>query len=36
VLQEEKDGMDPRSIVQNMDDSVKEFGTRRSKYLLYK
>ena len=36
VLQEEKDGTDPRSIVQNMDDSVKEFGTRRSKYLLYK
>ncbi len=36
VLQEDKDGVDPRTVVQTMEDSVKAFGTRRSKYLLYK
>jgi uncharacterized protein YbbC (DUF1343 family) len=36
VIQQEKDGVDPRTIVQNMEDSVKDFVERRAKYLLYK
>lgn len=36
VIQQEKDGVDSRTIVQNMDDSVRDFVERRAKYLLYK
>ena len=36
VIQQEKDGVDPRTIVQNMDDSIRDFVERRAKYLLYK
>jgi uncharacterized protein YbbC (DUF1343 family) len=35
VIQAEKDGVDPRAVVQSMEDSVQDFITRRSKYLLY-
>jgi len=36
VIQALKDGTDPRNIVQNMQDSVRQFVDRREKYLLYK
>lgn len=36
VLQAGKDGIDPRTIVESMADSVKQFVERRGKYLLYK
>jgi uncharacterized protein YbbC (DUF1343 family) len=36
VIKAEKDGTDPRTIVQNMEDSVRDFVARRGKYLLYR
>ena len=36
VIQEGKDGVDPRTIEDKMQDGVKDFLTRREKYLLYK
>ena len=36
VIQAEKDGVDPRTIVQNMEEGVRDFVERRAKYLLYR
>lgn len=36
VIDEEKDGVDPRTIVQHMEENLKGFEAERSKYLLYK
>ena len=35
VIQALKDGTDPRTIVQNMQDSVRQFVDRRARYLIY-
>ncbi len=35
VIQAEKDGVDPRTIEQDMSASVRDFEARRAKYLLY-
>ncbi len=36
VIQAEKTGVDPRTIVQNMEKGIEDFTARREKYLLYK
>ena len=36
VIQAEKTGVDPRTIVQDMEEAVEDFAARREKYLLYK
>ena len=36
VLQELKDGVDPRTIVQEMEDSLASFIRQRERYLLYR
>jgi uncharacterized protein YbbC (DUF1343 family)/CubicO group peptidase (beta-lactamase class C family) len=36
VIQAEKTGVDPRTVVQNMEKGIEDFTARREKYLLYK
>lgn len=36
VIKAGKDGVDPRTIVDNMAESVKDFVAKRGKYLIYK
>jgi uncharacterized protein YbbC (DUF1343 family)/CubicO group peptidase (beta-lactamase class C family) len=36
VIQAEKTGVDPRTIVQSMEEGIEDFTARREKYLLYR
>ena len=35
VLEELKEGIDPRTILQEMEDSLADFDQQRERYLLY-